>query len=224
MEIYIIEAGVGIEETMHLSVVMHKWAPNVLSVINGIVWRSKVSIDRQAEAVSSCQKWSGPQFGIPISSTKAESGSIGAVAQGSIHFDFEMAAINAARQVIPEVTIRTCLFHFTQAVQWKLDADGNIVYFGALLYFAIILHLQDWCLCTSKLCHSIPPNMAQWECIRRMVGLSLLPVRWRVGTVVHGTSSLTCIFVSCQFRLCGRLAGFGDLALNSAPSSSHRRR
>ncbi len=42
-------------------------------------------------------------------------GSVGAVGQGVIHFDFEVAAMNAARQVIPEATIRGCLFHLTQA-------------------------------------------------------------------------------------------------------------
>ncbi len=82
-------------------------------------------------------------FGIVREELETRFGSIGAVAQGTIHFNFEMAAINAARQVIPEATIRACLFHFTQALQRKLDADGNIVHFGAFLYFAIILHLQD---------------------------------------------------------------------------------
>ncbi len=54
-------------------------------------------------------------------------GSVGAVTEGMIHFDFETAAINAGRQVIPEATFCACLFHFTQAVQRKLDADGNVV-------------------------------------------------------------------------------------------------
>ncbi len=52
-------------------------------------------------------------------------GSIGAVAQGTIHFDFEQAAMNAAREVFPEATVQGCLFHWAQAMQQKLDNGKN---------------------------------------------------------------------------------------------------
>ncbi len=51
-------------------------------------------------------------------------GSIGAVVQGLVHFDFETAAINSFQQTFPEVAIRGCLFHFTQAVQ-RTSSNGS---------------------------------------------------------------------------------------------------
>ncbi len=50
-------------------------------------------------------------------------GSVGAVQNSIVHFDFESVAMNAFGQVFPNVTVKSCLFHLAKAVQWKLD-DG----------------------------------------------------------------------------------------------------
>jgi len=46
---------------------------------------------------------------------------------GSVRYvltDFELAAINAVKQVFPEVTVKGCNFHFRQAVLRRLKQEG----------------------------------------------------------------------------------------------------